>query len=416
MSGPISFDKFNQNIAAASDSAVRFSRTTGDTTTAQHGFMSRAVRWIHGPTKQDIQDNKQIINDFHKALASKFGPEIAQAALLHVRKDMQQRDDSLFYRPDKALTARQVKDAIEFADSAAGGADHRTFMRALTNEVLRYGPGGSQFDAAALAKGVDPTRLDDEQQLFILNRLEQELTREGLQLNRIPERSEISSIAGKLARQVDRAGTDWAADVNGRMQAAATTGGRFIDAMVGGKGDAVALLADLMHQGDELIPFMTVDGEIGTDDRNKGAWGGLRDAVTSMKPDEARALYDELTAKGSDARKLIAAFMRSEENVSGHDAPKVGGAGQISQFMLATVQMIARRAGIDDSDNEVNKLMRSIERDTDLAEDDDVVALSKGFDKLIDARADFIREQAEIAMREEQEEIERQQQGQTSVT
>ncbi len=419
MSGPISFDRFTNNIAGTSDNAVRFSKTTGDVTTAEHGFMSRAVRWISGPTKQDIQDNKQIINDFHKALATKFGPEIAQAALLHVRKDMEVRDgDGVFYRPDKALTQRQVKEALDYAQNAADGADHHTFMRALTNEVLRFSPGGSRFDEAALAKGVDPKGLDDEQQVFILRRLEQEVVREAQQDNRIPDRDEIRSMAGKLARQADREGSEWATGVNKRMEAATETGRAFIGAMAGDLDNPVGLLADLMRQGDELTPFMSTDGELGTDDRNKGALGGLREAVTSMKPEEARDLYEQIAKPGSDGRKLIAAFMRSEENVPGHDGPKVGSAGQVSQFMLATIQMIARRGGVEDSDNAVNKLMRSIERDADLAEDDDVVALSKGFDKLIDVRADFIREQAEIAMREDQEEYARQQQqqGTTSVT
>lgn len=416
MSGPISFDRFHHNIGAASDNAVRFSKNTGQVTTAEHGFMSRAVRWIGGPTKQDIQDNKQIINDFHQALASKFGPEIARAALLHVRKDMEVRDgDRVFYKPAKELTARQVKDAIEFAQNAADGADHSKFMKALTNEVLRFGPGGSQFAGAAQAKGVDPNNLDDEQQLFILNRLEQEVTREGQQLNRIPERSEIRSMAGKLARQVDAQGTVWAVEANKRMEKAAETGGQFIDAMANGKGDPVRLMAHLMDQGDELIPFMTLDGEIGTDDRNKGALSGLHQAVTSLDPKDARKLYERISAEGGDGRKLIAAFMQSEERVPGHDGPMVGGAGQVSQFMEATIKMIARRAGVEDVDKEVGKLMRSVERDDELAEDDEVGQLSKGFDKLIGVRADFIREQAEIALKEDLEEAARQKQGEVNV-
>ena len=402
MPGPVGFNTFSQNIAADSDSAVRFSKNTGKATTAEHGFMSRTVRWFQGPTKQDIQDNRQIINDFHKALAETYGPEIATAALLHARKDMEQRDGSVFYRPAEPLTARQVKDALEHAQNAADGPEHHTFMRAVTNQVLRFTPGGSKFDEAAQAKGVDPKDLSDDQQLFILNRLVEEVGREARQLNRLPDSSEVKSMAGKLARQVAQQGPEWAAEANKKMEALTRAGGAFVTAMSEGSADSVGLLADLIGQGEDAIPFLTFDGDFGTDDRNKGALGGLREAVTSMTPGEARELYDEIAASGSGARKLMAAFMSSENRVSGLDGPKVTATGQISQFMLATVQMIARRAGVEDSDQAVDQLMRSVERDKTLAENPEVGKISKGFDKLLDERADFIREQARIALEEEQ--------------
>ena len=88
MVGRIGLERFENKLATLQDDAsLRLSRRTGELTGTPHGFFGRTVRALAGPTRQDIEDNKAILQDFHRDLALAFGAGIADLALLQARAD-----------------------------------------------------------------------------------------------------------------------------------------------------------------------------------------------------------------------------------------------------------------------------------------------------------------------------------------
>src|SRR5690606_26219272 len=128
--GRIGLDQFRHSVRGAGDDAKVRLGSGGELKTAKRSFLGRAVRWMFGATKQDRADNNKILGDLLSGLKAKYGDEVGTRAFLKAVPGVQLRDDGIYARSAKPLTARQVRTALVTA--------RRT--------PLRFAPGGDKFE------------------------------------------------------------------------------------------------------------------------------------------------------------------------------------------------------------------------------------------------------------------------------
>jgi hypothetical protein len=122
---------------------------------APRNIFGRAVRWLFGATKQDRADNKQIMGNLLANLKQKYGPELGLRAFLTGVGDNARvtQDGAVEVRPDKPLTARQVRKAERTAVESKMSAT-KDAKRVMTHLGKQDGlqPDGLAKDFVSLAR------------------------------------------------------------------------------------------------------------------------------------------------------------------------------------------------------------------------------------------------------------------------
>jgi hypothetical protein len=380
-------DVFSRAIQNSPDNRnLRISKKTGDLTTAKHGFFSRAVRFLIGPTRKDIENNRKIIGHFVHELELGYGRGIAQAALLKgLARARLDPEGHLEYRAYKPLTVREVRKVLTEAEAgyrqakteARAGAekgDNEAQRRLIGLAVMRWGPGGwSKFAEAARADGVDPGKLGDDHRVLVLERLAAEVEARTVAEGKVPSSREVKDLALTLAREAGKMKGEEVEGALADLEMAKEAAGEMLEALAAGDEDSLQPMLDLLDRNRALAE--SAYNGIDEGEPLKPAMQAIERAVSDLEPGKAEELYDALTGEGSRAVGVLAAHSFLESSGSGRAV------APLAAMIRQSIAHLAWRGEIEHRDSDLRGTIKNV------ADSEDVSELANELDQVMTERS-----------------------------
>lgn len=261
----LSISRFQQTATQAADGAKLRLDSSGEMSTAKRSWIGRLVRFIGGPTQQDRADTKQLMSGLLSQLKARYGDAVGIKAFLAARPGAQLTDGG-GVRADvaKPLTARQVRDAISYAEART--AKHA--QQDLSSRADRFAPGTDRFASLLQEKGLRSGDLGQSEEQYFASRLRDDVAARSVRDGAPPDTSTVKKLASRLLDHVRALGEDEAAVANRRYKAAdrlvadvalalAGPGATRSDRLPSPSGsDApglATLLTELLQSGDDLV-------------------------------------------------------------------------------------------------------------------------------------------------------------------
>ena len=351
MSGSqVTLAQVRQAVLNADDGAeLRLRQSDQSVTTAKRGFGSRIVQFFTG---SDRTETREIGRSVLQGLRQEFAPSIGTEAFRLARGEGGRRDGVAF-DASKPITARQVRDAIAYAQVLT--AKERSNVAA--EGAMRYAPESSGFAKIAAAAKVDPAALSPAQKehykLALAQHVKQAAQSLGPDAMPMPG-ADVRRLAAKTLAHVARMDPPELRSVREAMHEKREAGAALARSLGNPDTKPAALAANLLrfHSAAtahaEQAALASDNFALGADDYDKSLAMSLDLAMSALSHREARELARAAMQPGGAGRALLfAAAVNAAATSAIANANGSVAANALDQSAGAMLQALGRRGGLD---------------------------------------------------------------------